>query len=230
MQMHQSVRRYVLYTNVAGLLLLAGSILFILGVVAGEALYPGYSTSRNTLSDMSGSCPSIDPSNPMRCVNSVVLQPSAAIFSSIVFVIGLATAVSGYFIHKALGGRLAPALLMVMGIGAMGVGIFPGNAGFAHLIFAMTTFIAGGAAAIVSYSILKESRPMQYVSLALGSIALIALALSIFGGNDSLFMQAFGVGGMERLVAYPIVMWLIALGGYLIALSSAKPAMGVVQR
>jgi hypothetical protein len=64
----------------------------------------------------------------------------------------------------------------------------------------------------------------------LGSIALIALALSIFGGNDSLFMQAFGVGGMERLVAYPIVMWLIALGGYLIALSSAKPAMGVVQR
>lgn len=106
-------------------------------------------------------------------------------FQLIVFVIGLTAAISGYFIHKTLGGRLAPALLVIMGIGAMGVGIFPGSAGIAHGIFAMITFSAGGAAAVASYRILKESRSMQYVSIAIGSIALIALALTIFGGNDS---------------------------------------------
>lgn len=76
-------------------------------------------------------------------------------------------------------------MLVIMGIGAMGVGIFPGSAGIAHGIFAMITFSAGGAAAVASYRILKESRSMQYVSIAIGSIALIALALTIFGGNDS---------------------------------------------
>jgi hypothetical membrane protein len=83
----------------------------MLGVVIGESQYPGYNTSKNTLSDMSGSCPSIDPANPLQCINSVVLQPSATIFSSIVLIIGLTAAVSAYFIHKTLGGRIAPALL-----------------------------------------------------------------------------------------------------------------------
>jgi hypothetical membrane protein len=31
-----------------------------------------------------------------------------------------------------------------------------------------------------------------------------------------------GVGGMERMVVYPIVIWLIMLGGYLMATDSAK--------
>src|SRR6266511_4995826 len=110
----------------------------MLGVVIGESQYPGYSTSKNTLSDMSGSCPTIDPANPLQCINSVILQPSATIFSSIVFIIGLTAAVSAYFIHKTLGGRIAPALLFVTGVAAMGVGIFPGSAGVAHGYFAMT--------------------------------------------------------------------------------------------
>ena len=230
MQISRTEAKYGLYARIAGLLLLAGSIQFVLGVVAGESTYPGYSTSQNTLSDMSGSCPSIDPNNPMQCVGSVVVQPSAIIFSSIVFIIGLTAATSGYFIHKTLGGRVTPALLVITGIGAMGVGVFPGNAGIAHGIFAMVTFSAGGAAAVASYRILKESRPMQYVSIALGSIALISLALVIFGGNDSLFMQTFGVGGTERLVVYPVVMWLIALGGYLVAVSSLARPREAIQR
>lgn len=230
MQIRRTEMKYDLYARIAGLLLLVGSIQFILGVVAGEATYPGYSTSQNTLSDMSGSCPSIDPNNPMQCVGSVVMQPSATIFSTIVFVIGLGTAVSGYFVHKTLGGLLAPALLIITGIGAMGVGVFPGNAGIAHGIFAMVTFVAGGAAAVASYRILRESRAMQYVSVALGSISLVSLALVIFGGNESVFMQTFGIGGTERLVAYPVVMWLIALGGYLIAVSSLARPKETIQR
>lgn len=93
------------------------------------------------------------------------------------FVIGLTATASAYFIHKTLGGRVAPALLLITGIGAMGVGVFPENAGVAHGISALITFSAGAAAAITSFRILKESRPMQYTSIALGSIALAVIFL-----------------------------------------------------
>jgi hypothetical membrane protein len=219
--MVRTAERYSLYTKIAGLLLLIGGIQFILGVVIGESQYPGYSTSENTLSDMSGSCPSINPENPLECINSVVLQPSATIFSSIVFIIGLTAAVSAYFIYKTLGGRIAPVLLFATGIAAIGVAIFPGNAGVAHGISAMATFYSGGLAAIASFRILKESRPMQSLSLALGSIAIIIL-LSLLAPGGGPFVEAFGVGGAERLVAYPIVLWLIALGGYLLTQATSS--------
>lgn len=235
MQTLQTEKRYRLYTKIAGVLLIVGAIQFMLGVVIGESQYPGYNTSKNTLSDMSGSCPSIDPENPLQCINSVVLQPSATIFSTIVFIIGLTAAVSAYFIHKTLGGRIAPALLFVTGIAAMGVGIFPGSAGVVHGYFAMATFYSGGLAAIASYRILKESKPMQYLSVALGSIAIVILiSLVIFGVGNSPSISAFGVGGAERLVAYPVVLWLIVFGAYLIAASSlvltSPTAKGKVQQ
>jgi hypothetical membrane protein len=235
-QILQTGKRYHhLYTKIAGVLLLVGGVQFMLGVVIGESQYPGYSTSKNTLSDMSGSCPTIDPANPLQCINSVILQPSATIFSSIVFIIGLTAAVSAYFIHKTLGGRIAPALLFVTGVAAMGVGIFPGSAGVAHGYFAMTTFYSGGLAAIASYRILKESKPMQYLSVALGSIGIVILmSLVTFVGSNSPFISTFGVGGAERLVAYPVVFWLISLGGYLIAASSlvvtSSSPKGMIQR
>jgi hypothetical protein len=46
-------------------------------------------------------------------------------------------------------------------------------------------------------------------------------------------ISTLGVGGTERLVAYPVVFWLIVLGEYLIAASSllvTQPPKGVIQR
>ena len=37
-----------------------------------------------------------------------------------------------------------------VGAGALGVGVFPGNTGGIHALFAMLTFIGGGIAAIVT--------------------------------------------------------------------------------
>jgi hypothetical membrane protein len=178
---------------------------------------------------MSSSRPSIDPANPLKCVDSVVLEPSATIFSTTVFVIGLTTAASAYFIHKTLGGKIVAILLIVTGFGAIGVGVFPGNAGLAHGIFAMTTFYAGGLAVVASYRILKENRPMQYLSIALGSAALIIL-LSLFMPNGSPFVKALGNGGAERRSAYAIVLWLEMFGGYLLAVSSLAKPKEVIQR
>ena len=106
--MLQTSNRYHLYTKLSGVLLRVDGIQFILGIITEESHYHGDNVSNNTLSDMSDSCPSIDAENPLQCVNSItLLQPSAIIFSSIVFIMGLVAAVSAYFIYKTLDGRIA---------------------------------------------------------------------------------------------------------------------------
>lgn len=220
MQLARPERRR-LYAKTAGILLLAGAIQFMLAVVVAESQYPGYSTADNTLSDMSGSCPSVDPDNPLKCVDSVILQPSATIFSATAFAIGLCAAVSAFLIRSALGGRIAPALLLVVGIGAMGVAVFPGYTGIAHGIFAMVTFFSGGAAAVAFYGVLKNPA-MKYLSLALGALALGAIVSIVVMANSDPFTTTLGVGGAERLVVYPVVLWMVALGGHLVALRAVK--------
>ena len=96
------------YAKLSGVLLRVDGIQFILGIITGESHYHGDNVSNNTLSDTSDSCPCIDHENPLQCVNSIILlQPSAIIFSSIVFIMGLAAAGSAYFIYKTLNGRIA---------------------------------------------------------------------------------------------------------------------------
>ena len=108
MQVLQTSNRYHLYTKLSGVLLRVDGIQFILGIITGESHYHGDNVSNNTLSDTSDSCPCIDHENPLQCVNSIILlQPSAIIFSSIVFIMGLAAAGSAYFIYKTLDGRIA---------------------------------------------------------------------------------------------------------------------------
>ena len=52
--------------------------------------------------------------------------------------------------------------------------------------------------------------------MILGLIALITvISLLIFGIGFNNPLDIFGKGGTERLIIYPIIMYLTALGGYL---------------
>jgi peptidoglycan/LPS O-acetylase OafA/YrhL len=131
------------------------------------------------------------------------------------------TAASAFLIHRTLGGKLAPGLLFVVGLGAMGAAIFPGYADIAHGIFAMVTFFSGGAAAVAFYRIL-QSGVMKYLSLASGTLVLgVLISLVVVAGSDP-FTTTLGVGGVERLVVYPVVLWIIALCGHLTSLPVNK--------
>ncbi len=92
------------------------------------------------------------------------------------------------------------------------MGIFPGDYGTVHAIFALLTFVAGGVAAIVSYTL--ATSPFRYFSIVLGAVALAMLLLYMIMG-DSSPVAALGIGGVERWVAYPILMWITGLGGHL---------------
>jgi hypothetical protein len=71
-------------------------------------------------------------------------------------VTGAMIILGAYFTHQALHRRAVTIPTGLLGIGVLGVGIFPGNIHPWHPIFAYTAFLAGGLAVLLSYQ--GESR------------------------------------------------------------------------
>jgi hypothetical membrane protein len=190
----------------ATLLMLAGMI-FLMAVITAEALFPAaYTTSHNTLSDLGSTW---QPGN-------VVREPSATIFNTMMVVTGLMIVVGGASFWRDYHSRSLTIALLLFGVGMFGVGLFPGteiNGHFStagiHPPLAMLTFSSGAACAILAYRV--TGSPFRYLSAMLGLVALLSLVASGPLGETKL-----GLGGVERWVAYPILLWLIAFGGYLL--------------
>lgn len=188
------------FGKIAGLLLIIGSIQFMLGVFIGETLYPGYNTAKNTLSDLAGSFPPVD-------ITAYVL------FNSVAIILGLCLLIAAYLLYKQFEDRIFSICLAIFGFGVVGVGIFPGHTGWPHVVFSLTSFIFGSISTILMYRILKNT-VLKYVVLVLGLIAFLDILMVILLGDLNPFM-IFGVGGAERLIAYPILFSFIMTGGYL---------------
>ncbi|HEX7392391.1 MAG TPA: DUF998 domain-containing protein [Thermoplasmata archaeon] len=194
------------YLRLSGTLLLIASLVAFLGIITAETLYPGYSTSENEISDLGATRPP----------DSIIEQPSSNIFSGSMIVTGIMITVAAYFVDYVYRMRLVSIPMILFGVGVLGVGVFNGSWGGIHATFALLTFVFGAISAIVAYKI--ESFPMRYLSVALGVISLFSLLSYMFMG-DSGPLSALGVGGVERWVAYPILLWVLGFGGYLMGVA-----------
>ncbi|MFH0914857.1 MAG: DUF998 domain-containing protein [bacterium] len=190
----------------AGALLFAVGLIAVLGIITAEALYPGYSTSANEISDLGATPPP----------QSLVVQPSATIFNTTMMVCGALVILAAFFLYRAFRSRAVAISTGLFGVGALGVGVFPGNYGDLHAGFALLTFIAAAVAAILAYKV--ETAPFRYFSVVLGAVSLVVLALYFILG-DSHPLARLGSGGIERWVAYPILLWVTGFGGYLLGRS-----------
>ena len=190
------------YYKIAGIILMIASIQFFMSVTIAETQFPGYSTADNTLSNLGGTI--------------IPVEPSATIFNVSVILMGILALAAVYLILKSGGCRLFSTCLALMAIGTMGVGIFPGYTGEIHILFAMMTFIFGSLAALFSYR-LGLNIPMVVISMVVGLNGLfIIISLFILGdGTLNPLIATLGVGGAERLLAYPMLLYMVALGGYL---------------
>ncbi len=188
----------------AGVLLACAGAVILLGIITAEALYPApYATDANTISDLGGTRPP----------DSVVRQPSAAIFDTTMVVSGLLILGGALFLVRAGHRRGVTLPVALLGAGVLGVGVFPGNTE-PHPFFALLAFGAGGLAGVLAARSLPA--PMRQISALLGAIALCALALGLFL-VDAEPIASLGEGGIERWIAYPVVLWLVLLGGFLCA-------------
>lgn len=148
----------------------------------------GYNTAANYISDLG-------------------IGSTALFFSATVVLLGVMR-FSGAAFGRQTFGTLLTVTLALSGIGGVGVGLFPETTGLWHHYFSIITFFFGAVTAILSYRV--TSRPLSYFSVVLGVIALVALVLSLTHNNLDI-----GHGGMERMIAYSLLIWTLGFGGYM---------------
>ncbi len=191
--------------KLAGILLLVGNIQFTISLVIAEAVYPDYSVSANFISDL-----------------GVWGKPSAALFNPSIALLGALNLVSSYFIKKQFDLGKVGYFFALASIGTLTVGFFPENTvivgGFPliHSIAAFVAFLMDGAAAIAAYTYTKS--PFRIISVILGVANLVSFVLFLSTATSG--SVGIGIGGMERMIVYPTLLWTISFGGYLLGLPS----------
>jgi hypothetical membrane protein len=190
--------------KIAGVILFVGALQFVFGLNLAEDLYPGYSISMNYISDLGANCNA----------TCNIVQPSSTIFNLSVSLLGLLVLVATFFMFRAFRTKLLTALLGLAGIGAVGVGVFTEATPVMHWIVSLIAFFFAGLSALASYKI--EKAPKNYLSLLLGILSLVSLSLFVSGEFLGLGdFLGLGPGGMERLIVYPVMLWAIGLGSYM---------------
>jgi hypothetical membrane protein len=188
--------------KISGLLFFLGGSLVLMGIITAEAMYPpGYTTFKNEISDLGSTKPP----------DILIYQPSASIFNTTFLLAGIMVLVATYFQHPYFKKLIFTIPVLLFGIGLVGIGIFPGNISPYHNMSSMLTFLSGGLSPILAFKIV--SAPFKFIGIVFGLVALATWFTAIF--SPSILFSSIGMGGTERWIAYPIMLWLVGFGGYL---------------
>ncbi|MBI3840590.1 MAG: DUF998 domain-containing protein [Thaumarchaeota archaeon] len=187
----------------AGASIFAGATQFGVFLIVAEALYPGYNVSANYVSDLGAT----------RVADGTYLinQPTATIFDASVALLGLLSILGAFYFRRAFHWTPGAVMIALVGVGTLGVGLFPETTGVVHSIFSLIAFLFAGLSALVVARFQKK--PMFYFSIILGVATLLSLLLYV-GDLD----LGLGVGGMERMIVYPALLWAIGFGGHLMGM------------
>jgi hypothetical membrane protein len=195
----------------AGLLLFAGALLLLFGMMLAEFTYPGYSMANNYISDLG---------NFNHPVPAVIFNVSLTLF-------GAMAIYAGRLLRTALD-RWLGTLIILAGAGGMGVGIFnEGTILAIHYVCAFTTFFCGGIAIYWSAKVLYVP-PVSRIFLFMAGIVAFFFSFMLYGmvsGSPGGINFGIGMGGMERMVAFPTIFWVLATGIYLVATAQIDRAV-----
>ncbi len=141
-------------------------------------------------------------------------QPSSAIFTLSIILLGVLIIISATLLRRGGGDPYFYTFLSVAGVGCIGVGVFSEIFGPLHTIFALIAFIFGAAASIASYRILRG--PARIVTPVMGFLVLFITGIDL----------GLGPGGVERLVAYFELIPGIVIGSYLLGAQQGSSSVG----
>ena len=187
-----------------------GALLFVLAaqfmtvIMLGASMASGYDLNRGAISDLG------------------VIDTTAPLFNVSLLLVGTLNLTAGLFLYRATGRRSILAVFTVAGLGAAGAGLVPLDVSGLHGIFALVAFLFFNIEAILIATVVTG--PMRAVSWIAGLTGIGFVVLMVIGdsGNPGVF-GAIGHGGAERMIVYPVMLWLLAVGGYLMAGGPVKP-------
>lgn len=176
----------------AGSVIMIAAVELVFFVILAQHLYPNYSLNNNYISDLG-------------------VGNTAIIFNPAIIIFGLLVILGGCLLWKAGKHRLAGVVFVLVGIGGMGVGLFPETTGWPHILSALITFGSVGVNALVFSRILK--RKLAYYSAIAGIFALFIVIIFGFNlGGGSHINLGLGKGGIEELLFYDELIWAFIVG------------------
>lgn len=187
----------------AGAAWLIGAAQFFVAQLAVEAAWDTpFSWAHNNISDLAETgCRNAPGDGRWIC------SPLYPIMNISFVLTGVLLALGSLLIMKALRGnpmsRIAFSALVLTGFGWVLVGIYPADINEnMHVLGALVIFVVGNAALVLGSGAPQISTMGQVSSIVLGLIGFAAAFLH-FGGT----YPGLGMGGMERVTAYPVSIW-----------------------
>jgi len=176
---------------------------------------PPYNLSRDTISDLGNTACGTWNARYV-CSPFHNLMNASFVVLGITMTLG-SVLVSRYFANFRAS-KAGFAAMAISGLGVIMVGFFPENSVSAlHGLGAAIPFVLGNASLIILALSLKMPAPLRLYFFLSGVVALLGLAA--YASSHDL---GLGEGGIERVVAYPQTVCLVAMGFYLTARSSAR--------
>ena len=191
------------YRRLAGVILFVLAAQFMTVIMLAASIAPAYDIGGAAISDLG------------------VIHETALLFNASLIAVGLLNIIGGYLFYRSHGRRWVLALFVLAGIGALGAGLFPLDRGGLHSLSALAAFICFNLEAIAVGALLSGA--MRSLSILAGLLGLAFVVLMVLGdgGNGAAF-GPIGHGGTERMIVYPAMLWMMALGGYLMATGAGE--------
>ena len=188
-----------------GVLLFFLAALFMTVIMLAASIAPAYDYAGGAISDLG------------------VITQTAWLFNVTLLAVGLLNVAAGYFLYLQHHRTGLLALFVLAGMGSVGAGSIPLGTSGLHSVFALLAFVFFNLEAIATAAIVRG--PMRVVSILAGVAGIVFVVLMVIGdaGNAAAF-GPIGHGGTERMIVYPVMLWMLAFGGYLMAGETPRTA------
>ncbi|HTP54018.1 MAG TPA: DUF998 domain-containing protein [Thermoplasmata archaeon] len=207
----------------AAVVWLVAAVQFVVAMAVVELKWTTpYSLSKNVISDLGNTGCGAWPN----ATSPYVCSPWHVVFNVSIVVLGLLVILGVLLIRSAFPDRSSRSvglgLLVLAGAGAIGVGVSPENVNLhVHSIAALLAFAGGNVALIVlGFAMFRDTRWDGYRSYTLfsgliGAVALILFVTKVYAG--------LGMGGMERLIVAPLLLWMVVVSVHLLRVAAYAP-------
>ena len=184
--------------RLAGLFFVVLAAQFMTVIMLAAAMAPDYNFNESAISDLG------------------VTDETALLFNASLVVVGLLNLVGGYLFYRVHGRRWIAGVFALAGVGAVGAGVFTLDVEGVHGLFALVAFLGFNLQAIATAT--RLSGAMKALSVVAGVVGLaFVVVMAVGDGGNTAVFGPIGHGGTERMIVYPVMIWLVALGGYLLA-------------
>lgn len=182
----------------AGLVFFVLAAQFMLVIMLAASIAPDYDFNGAAISDLG------------------VIRSTALLFNASLVVVGVLNVLGGYLFYRSHRRVSVLVLFVVAGIGAIGTGAFPLDRGGVHSLFALVAFLFFNLEPIAVGALTRGA--MRAISVLAGAVGLVFVVLMVMGdGGNTAAFGAIGHGGTERMIVCPAMLWMLALGGHLMA-------------